>query len=175
MARTKRESERRRNKRLVGAAETQWGACRMTQTSAEKLRVDSAQQSEHFASTPDPPLQRKRNRAICPDYLIVRWESVKVSESRTLAREGRSEREHGEERVDFTVQKGRFQGREEGHAKKTSLAVVENSISRRVVAKALQEDLERVDFTPSLPKPEIKKKLGEKKSAHKMTGRNESG
>ena len=32
--------------------------------------------------------ERKRNRATCLDYQIVRGERVKVSESRTLAREG---------------------------------------------------------------------------------------
>ena len=40
----------------------------------------------------------------------MRGERVKVGESRTLAREGGgSEREHGEERVDSTVNEGRFQ------------------------------------------------------------------
>ena len=40
----------------------------------------------------------------------MRWERVKVSESRTLARE----REHGEERVDSTTKQGGFQGGVEG-------------------------------------------------------------
>ena len=31
--------------------------------------------------------KRKRNKAVCADHQIVRWESVKVSESRTLASE----------------------------------------------------------------------------------------
>ena len=43
----------------------------------------------------------------------MRGERVKVSESRMLARERRSEREHGEERVNSTVKEGGFQGREE--------------------------------------------------------------
>ena len=30
--------------------------------------------------------KKKRNRAVCPDYQIMRWERVKVGESRTLAR-----------------------------------------------------------------------------------------
>ena len=55
---------------------------------------------------------------------------VKVSESRTLAREWESlKREHGEQRVDSTVKEGRFQKVEEGEAKRASLGQVKNSIS----------------------------------------------
>ena len=32
--------------------------------------------------------KRKRNRAVCPEYQIMRGERVKMGESRTLAREG---------------------------------------------------------------------------------------
>ena len=54
---------------------------------AEKERVASVPQREQLASTPELPLPKgKRNRAICPKLQIVRWERVKVSESRTLAR-----------------------------------------------------------------------------------------
>ena len=51
---------------------------------------------------------RKRNRAVSPEYQIVRGERVKVIESRTLAKEGGSEREHGEKRVDSKVKEDRF-------------------------------------------------------------------
>ena len=44
----------------------------------------------------------KRNTAISPEFQIVRWERVEVIESCTLARM-RSERDHGEKRVDSTV------------------------------------------------------------------------
>ena len=43
-------------------------------------------------------------------------------------REG-SEREHGEERVDFTVKKGGFQGGKRGQARRASLEQVEGSMS----------------------------------------------
>ena len=52
-----------------------------------------------------------------------------VSESRTLAREGGSEREHGVERVDSTVKEGRLQGGEGGQATRASLEDVEGSMS----------------------------------------------
>ena len=42
-------------------------------------------------------------------------------------------------------------------------------------AKAFQEDLKSLGFTPSIAKPEMGRKLGEERPAHKMTERNESG
>ena len=65
-------------------------ASRMAQASAEKLehtgfaekeRIVSVPQSEQLASTPEPPLTKGT------EHQIVRRERVKVSESRTLARE----------------------------------------------------------------------------------------
>ena len=74
--------------------------------------------------------KRKRNRAVCPKRQIMRGERVEVGESRTLARErGRSEREHGVERVDSTVNEGRFQGGQGGQARKATLGEVEGSMS----------------------------------------------
>ena len=69
MARTERKSDNRRKKRngrLVGAAETS-RACRMAQASAKKLehtgpaekeRVVSVPQREQMARTPEPPLPK---------------------------------------------------------------------------------------------------------------------
>ena len=56
--------------------------------------------------------KRKRNRAICPEYQVMRGERVKMGESRTLARVRGSEREHGEERVDLTVKADSKEDRE---------------------------------------------------------------
>ena len=56
----------------------------------------------------------------------MRGERVKVGESRILAREGGSEREH---RVDSTVKEGRFQGGQGGKARRASLKQVEGSMS----------------------------------------------
>ena len=52
-----------------------------------------------------------------------------MGESRTLTREGGSEREHGVERVDSTVKEGRFQGGKVGQARRASLEQVEGSMS----------------------------------------------
>ena len=73
--------------------------------------------------------KRKRNRAVCSEYQVMRGERVKMGESRTLARVRGSERKHGEERVDSTVNEGRFQGGLGGKAKRASLEQVEGSMS----------------------------------------------
>ena len=60
----------------------------------------------------------------------MRGERVKMGESRTLVRErGGSEREHGVERVDSTMNEGRFQGGKGGQARRASLEQVEGSMS----------------------------------------------
>ena len=57
----------------------------------------------------------------------MRGERVKVGETRTLTKErGGSEREHGEERVDSTMNEGTFQG---GQARRGSLQKVEENMS----------------------------------------------
>ena len=71
-----------------------------------------------------------------------------------------SEQEHGEVRVDSTVNEGRFQGGKAGHATRASLEHVEESMSGWVDAKALQDDLQSLGFTPSLAKPEIGNEVG---------------
>ena len=48
-----------------------------------------------------------------------------------LVERGASERDHGEERVDFTVKEGRLHGRESGQTKRTSLGEVEGNVSGR--------------------------------------------
>ena len=100
MARTERESDRRRREekwQTCWCCRDQQTACRMAQSSAEKLeqtgptekeRVASVPQREQLTRTPEPPLPKgKRNRAVCPKHQIMKGERVKVGESRTLARE----------------------------------------------------------------------------------------
>ena len=111
----------------------------MAQTSAEKLehtgpaeneRVASVPPRKQLANTPDPPLLKgKRNRAVSPEHQITRWERVKVSESRTLAKERGSQQKHGEERVDSTVNEGRFREEKGGQARKAFLGEAEESLS----------------------------------------------
>ena len=78
-----------------------------------------------------------------------------MSGNRTLAREGWSEREHLEERVDYTVKEGRFRGGEGGQARRISLGEVEASMGGWVDAKSFQKDWQSLGFTPSLAKSEM--------------------
>ena len=57
--------------------------------------------------------------------------------------------------MNSTVNENRFQRGEEGQARKVSLGEVEESLSGKMDAKALQEDLESLGFTPSLDKLEM--------------------
>ena len=113
----------------------------MAQASAEKLEHTVPAEKERVASVPQSRAvgknagaafnKRKRNRAVCPEYQIMRGERVKMGESRTIGerRGGGSEREHGVERVDSTVNEGRFQGGKRGQARRASLKQVEGSMS----------------------------------------------
>ena len=55
----------------------------MAQASAEKLEHTGPAKKNGGAAF----AKGKRNRAVCPEYQIMRGERVKVGESRTLARE----------------------------------------------------------------------------------------
>ena len=86
MARTERESDSRRREKKWQACwccQDQQRAYTMAQVfSAEKLehtgpaekeRVASVPQREQLASTPEPPLsKKKKNRAVCPEYQVMR-------------------------------------------------------------------------------------------------------
>ena len=66
--------------------------------------------------------------------------------------------------MDSTVKEGRFQGGKGGQAKRASIGKVEESRSGWVDAKALQDDLQSLGFTPSLSKPEIGKEVGRRRA-----------
>ena len=66
--------------------------------------------------------------------------------------------------MDSTVNEGRFQGGQGGQATRASLEQVEGSMSGRVDAKALQDDLQSLGLTPSLAKPEIGKEVGRRRA-----------
>ena len=101
MARTERESNRRRREEKwqpCWCCRDQQRACRMAQAATEKLehtgpaekeRVASVPQKEQMANSPEPLCQEKRNKAVSPEYQIMREERVKVGESCTLVNERR--------------------------------------------------------------------------------------
>ena len=86
MARTERESDRRRKEekwQTLWCCRDQQRACRMAQASAEKLehtgsaekeRVASIPQREHWQERRSRPYQKEKNRAVCPEYQVMRGE-----------------------------------------------------------------------------------------------------
>ena len=66
--------------------------------------------------------------------------------------------------MDFAVIEGRFQGGQGGQARTASAEQVEGSMSGRVDAKALQNVLQSLDFTPSLANLEIGKDVGRRRA-----------
>ena len=96
--RTERESDSRRKEKwqTCWCCRDQQGACRVAQASAEKLEHTGLAEKERVASVPQREravgknagaalAKRKRNRAVCPEYQIMRGR-VEMGESRTLAR-----------------------------------------------------------------------------------------
>ena len=172
-----RESDSRRREekwQTCWCCRDQQRACRMAQASAEKLehtgpaekeRVASVPQREQLAKIPEPPLPKGKET----EPSVQSTKSCGGRESRWARaapwreREG-SEREHGEERVDSTVNEGRFQEGKGGQAKRASLEQVEGSMSGWVDAKARQDDLQSLGFTPNLTKPEIGKEVGRRRA-----------
>ena len=66
--------------------------------------------------------------------------------------------------MDSTVKESRFQEGKEGQARRASLEQVEGSMGGRVDAKALEDNLQSLGFTPSLAKPEIEKEVGRRRA-----------
>ena len=73
--------------------------------------------------------KRKSNRAVCPEYQIMRGRESRWARTAPWRERGGSEREHGVERVDSAVNEGRFQGGKGGQARRAPLEQVEGSMS----------------------------------------------
>ena len=130
--------EEKKNGRLYGAAETskeraEWR--RLQRKNWSKLGLPKRKEwpqchrESSWQERRSRPYQKEKEQtrlSRAPDH---EGERVKVGESRTLARVRGSEREHGVERVDSTVNEGRFQGRQGGQARRASLEEVEGSMS----------------------------------------------
>ena len=63
-------------------------------------------------------------------------------------------------RKEQTPKRRKAGSKEGGKARRASVGKMQGSISGWVEAKASQKDLYRLGFTPSLAKPEIRKKVG---------------
>ena len=104
MARTERESDRRRREKkwqICWCCQDQQRACRMVQASAEILehtgpaekgRVASVPQREQLASMPKPPLPKGKGIELSVQSIRLWGRRVKVGKSRALATERERER-----------------------------------------------------------------------------------
>ena len=96
----------------------------MAQASAEKLELSELAEKERVASVPQDVraalAKRKRNKAVCPNHQTVKWERVKVSESRILREREGSEWKHEEKTVP-SMKKGCRSRGERGQAKRSPL------------------------------------------------------
>ena len=105
-------------------------ACRMAQTSAKKLEHTGPAEKEKSGlsateravgrNTGAAFAKKKRNRAVCPEYQIMRGRESKWVRAAPWRVRGGSERDHGEERLDFTVKEGKIP-RRKGRARNKSL------------------------------------------------------
>ena len=135
---------------------------------AEKERMASVPQREQVASVSEPPLPKRKGTE--PSVLSTRAQDREGDRESRWARaaswqeKGRSEQEHGEERVVFTVKEGRFQEGKGERARRVSLGEVEGSMSERVDAKALHVDLQSLGVTPCLAKSETEKEFGRQRA-----------
>ena len=131
--------EEKRNGRLVGAAETskeraQWRRFQRKNWNIlglpKRNEWPQCHRENSWQERQSRPYQKEKKQSPqskAPDH--EGGERVEVSESRTLARVRGLEREHGQERVDSTVNEGRFQGEQGGQATRASLEQVEGSMS----------------------------------------------
>ena len=100
----------------------------MAQVSAEKLKHTEPTEKERVATeravgknAGAALAKRKRNRAVCPEYQVMRGERVKMGESRTLARE-KGDQSESMERKGGLHREQRQIPRRTGRASKKSLS-----------------------------------------------------
>ena len=98
----------------------------------KKKRVASVQHRESSWQVPRSRLCQKEkeqsHQSRLPDHEVGESQGERELHRGEREREG-SEWEHREERVAFTVKKGRFQGGKRGQARRASLQQVEGSMS----------------------------------------------
>ena len=75
--------------------------------------------------------ERKRNRAVRPEYQIMRGRESRWARAAPWRERGGSEREHGVGRVDSTVNEGRFPGGQGGQARRAFLEQVDGYFSSK--------------------------------------------
>ena len=131
--------EEKRNGRFVGAAETCKERAEWRRLQRKNLNILGLSKRKEWPQCHRERAvgknagvalaKRKRNRAVSPEHQIMRGRESRLARAAPWRVRGGSEREHGVERVDSTVNKGRFQGGQGGQARRASLEQVEGSMS----------------------------------------------
>ena len=131
--------EEKRNGRLYGAAETSKQLAEWRRLQRKNLGIlgllkrkewPQCHRESKWQERRSHPCQKEKEQSRlfkAPDH--KGGESQGGREPHLDEREGGSEREHGVERVDSTVNEGRFQGGKGGQATRASLEQVEGSMS----------------------------------------------
>ena len=128
----------KRNGRLYGAAETskeraEW--CRLQRKNLNILHLPKRKEwpqchrESSWQVRRNRPCQKEKEQSLlskAPDHEKVESQGGREPH---LGERGRSEREHGVERVNSTVKEGRFQGGQGGQARTVFLEQVEGSMS----------------------------------------------
>ena len=121
------------NGRLVGAAETSKKRAEWHRLQQKNLSILGLSKRKEWPQCHRESSWQEHRSCLCQnekEQSCLSRVTDHGGKSCTLAREGRSEREHGVERVvDSTIKKGRFQGGQGGQAKRASLEEVEGSMS----------------------------------------------
>ena len=132
--------EEKKNGRLVGAAETskeraEWHRLQQINLSIlglpKRKEWSQCHRESSWQECRSCPCQKEKEQSRLsrvPDH--EGGESQGGQELHRDEREGGSEQDHGEERVDSTMKEGRFQGGNGGQVRRASLKEVEGSMSR---------------------------------------------
>ena len=130
--------EEKRNGRLVGVAETskeraEWRRLQPKNWSILGLPKRKEWPQYHRESSWQERrsrlCQKKKKQSRCPEYQIMRGRESRWARAAPWQEKGGSEREHGVEKVDSTVNEGRFQGGQGGKPRRASLEQIEGSMS----------------------------------------------
>ena len=145
----------------------------MTQDSAEKLEHTETTKRKSGLSATERAVskyllvdfaKKKRNRSVRPDHQIVKWESVKLCESRTLARKRMIGDREGGGKGGLHSEKRQVLSRKGKEIKKNLPRRSRRKYEGSVDAKAFQEDKQSLGFTPSLAKPIMGKGIGRRRA-----------
>ena len=111
------EGEKKRNGRLVGAAEISKERAEWRKLKTKNLSILSLLKRKEWPRCQEAVgryagaalAKRRRNRVVCPEYQIMRGGESRWARAAPWRERRRSKRKRKEEKVESTVKEGRFQ------------------------------------------------------------------